>query len=169
MRRPRSARSPARWRSCRTTSGTCCCCTCGPGWTTPNSPPRWRCRPALSGPGCTGPANTHPDLREPTYTYLTTLPTDPDALLATIRAAVGVPAGSKPGAVPDPDMEVFSIIGGLLSQAGMLPPQLGGALYRAAARIPGVTLVADAVDAAGRHGIGVRRARPPLAVRRGRR
>ncbi|WP_214411300.1 hypothetical protein [Sphaerisporangium fuscum] len=39
----------------------------------------------------------------------------------------------------------------------MLPPKLGAALYRAVARIPGVTIVDDSQDAAGRAGIAVAR------------
>jgi len=37
------------------------------------------------------------------------------------------------------------------------PPATSAALYRAAARIPGVTTRPDAVDAAGRHGVAVTR------------
>ncbi len=37
----------------------------------------------------------------------------------------------------------------------ILPPQTAAALYRAAALIPGVTVVPDATDALGRHGIGI--------------
>jgi hypothetical protein len=95
-------------------------------------------------------------LRLPTYRYLTTLPTDPDALLALIRASVSVTAGSKPDAVPDSDQEAFGRIGDLIRLA-ILPPRLAAALYRAAAKIPGVRIVPNAVDAAGRHGIGVAR------------
>jgi hypothetical protein len=96
------------------------------------------------------------DLRTPTYRFLTTLPTDPDALLARIRASVRQTAGSKPGAIVDFDQEVFSTIGGLIHHP-LLPPKLGAALYRAAATLPGVTLDRNAVDAAGRRGIGVTR------------
>ncbi|MFJ9653983.1 hypothetical protein [Streptomyces microflavus] len=38
-----------------------------------------------------------------------------------------------------------------------LPPDTTAALYRAAALIPGVDIVPDAVDAAGRHGVAVAR------------
>lgn len=48
-------------------------------------------------------------------------------------------------------------MGNILNETGgFLPPHLGAAIYRAATTIPTVTLDRDAVDAAGRHGIGVR-------------
>jgi hypothetical protein len=101
------------------------------------------------------PVNSQPSLAEPTYKYLTTLPTDPDALLEQVRAAVAARPG-KPGDVTDPDQEAFDLIGLTLNQT-MLPPLLGAALYQATARIPGVTVIADATDAAGRPGIAVSR------------
>jgi hypothetical protein len=39
-----------------------------------------------------------------------------------------------------------------------VPPDLAVALYQAAARIPGVTVVDDSMDALGRHGVAVARA-----------
>jgi hypothetical protein len=36
-----------------------------------------------------------------------------------------------------------------------VPPKVSAALYRAAALIPGVTLIPDATDAIGRHGVAV--------------
>lgn len=89
-----------------------------------------------------------------TYKFLTTLPTDPDELLRQIYAAVHDPG--KPGYTVDRDQEAFDIVGHVLN-GSLLPPDLGGALYRAVAKIPGVTLATDAVDVAGRHGIGVTR------------
>ncbi|MGW6206314.1 hypothetical protein ACWF9B_22075 [Streptomyces sp. NPDC055089] len=38
-----------------------------------------------------------------------------------------------------------------------MPPKVAAALYRATAKIPGVVVVHDAVDAAGRHGIAIGR------------
>ena len=38
-----------------------------------------------------------------------------------------------------------------------MTPELTSALYRAAAKIPGVMLVDDATDAAGRHGVAIAR------------
>jgi hypothetical protein len=90
-----------------------------------------------------------PTLNDPTYRLLESLPTDPDALLKKIYT---VEKGHGPG----PDQEAFTTIGDLLRDS-IAPPRTSAALYRAAAKIPGVTVVADAVDAAGRHGIAVAR------------
>lgn len=83
------------------------------------------------------------------YAYVSRLPTDPQALLKLIQAQT---KGSGTG----PDAEAFTRIGDLLREQ-LLPPQLSAALYRAAELIPGVVLVPDSVDAAGRHGIAVAR------------
>jgi hypothetical protein len=106
---------------------------------------RWRTEP-----------NTRPSVYDPTYTFLTTLPTDPAALRAVLRGTVSDAADNGPGKVPDTDQFLFQTIGSLL-QTSVLPPRLAAALYQIASQIPGVTLVPDAVDAAGRHGIGVLR------------
>ncbi|SHN47664.1 CU044_5270 family protein [Cryptosporangium aurantiacum] len=129
------------------------------------SKPGWNISADKRGHRQGGPtaANPEPNLESPTYKYLTTLPTDPDVLLARIRAAVAQTEGSKPDAVVDMDQAAFTIIGDLVRH-GPLPPALGAALYRAAAQIPGVQLVPDAVDAAGRHGIGVVRRSTALAA-----
>jgi hypothetical protein len=50
--------------------------------------------------------------------------------------------------------EAFTTIGDLLGES-IAPPQVSAALYRAAALIPGVTVVANATDAIGRHGVAV--------------
>ncbi|MFF8512864.1 CU044_5270 family protein [Streptomyces sp. NPDC015492] len=86
-------------------------------------------------------------LNGPTYRYLESLPTDPDALLRKIYA-------DTQGAGPSPDEEAFITIGDALREQ-VAPPQVSAALYKAAAKIPGVSVVPDAVDAAGRQGIGV--------------
>jgi hypothetical protein len=77
------------------------------------------------------------------------LPTDPDALLRHIYA-------ETKGQGQGPDDQAFDYIGEALRES-ILPPELLAALYRAAAKIPGVVLVKDSVDAAGRHGIAVGR------------
>ncbi|WP_448320259.1 CU044_5270 family protein, partial [Streptomyces sp. CO7] len=88
-------------------------------------------------------------LNAPTYDYLATLPTDPDALLEKIYK-------ETKGMGNSPDQQAFTTIGDLLHES--LPPaQLNTALYKAAADIPGVVQVKDAIDAAGRHGIAVAR------------
>ncbi|MET9673112.1 CU044_5270 family protein [Streptomyces sp. NPDC006482] len=93
--------------------------------------------------------NPAPTLNSPTYRYLESLPTDPDALLKKIYAET---KGSGPG----PDQMAFVTIGDLLREQ-LAPPKVSAALYKAAARIPGVTVVDDSVDAAGRHGVAVAR------------
>ncbi|WP_275562682.1 CU044_5270 family protein [Streptomyces sp. 5-6(2022)] len=92
------------------------------------------------------PAGPH----RPTYQWLASLPTDPDALLKELYRM----------ATPDEDVEkaqaVFNRIGSFLGET-VMPPENAAALYKAAAKIPGVTRKEDAVDAAGRHGVGIAR------------
>ncbi|MER6481620.1 CU044_5270 family protein [Streptomyces filamentosus] len=95
------------------------------------------------------PGNPSPNLNNPTYRYLETLPTDPETLLEKIYDET---AGSGPG----PDQEAFVTIGDLLREQ-IAPPEVSAALYKAAALVPGVTVVDDSVDAAGRHGVAVAR------------
>ncbi|MEU5955346.1 CU044_5270 family protein [Streptomyces sp. NPDC047525] len=85
----------------------------------------------------------------PTYNWLASLPTDPDALLKKLYAETRVIEGQETKA-----QAVFDKIGGLLG-ATIMPPENAAALYKAVAKLPGVTEVPDAVDAAGRHGIGI--------------
>jgi hypothetical protein len=54
----------------------------------------------------------------------------------------------------DPDQRAFTAIGDLLAET-WAPPKVAAALYRAAAKIPGVTVVHAADDATGREGIAV--------------
>ncbi|MFF9512482.1 CU044_5270 family protein [Streptomyces sp. NPDC014724] len=95
------------------------------------------------------PGYAAPSLNSPTYRYLESLPTDPDALLKKIY-------DETKGAGPGPDQEAFVTIGDLLREQ-LAPPKVSAALYEAAAKIPGVTVVGDVVDAAGRHGVAVAR------------
>ena len=85
-------------------------------------------------------------VHDPTYRFLQSLPTDPHTLLNLIEREMQ-------GQQPRPQ-EAFTTIGDLLREA-IAPPQVSAALYRAAALIPGVTLVAGATDAIGRHGVAV--------------
>lgn len=107
----------------------------------------------LDGPGATPrPGRLHqagPSVDSPTHAYVASLPTDPDALLKLIRDE----ARSRGG---DPDQRAFTAIGDLLAET-WAPPRVGAALYRAAAKIPGVTVVRTAADAAGREGVAVAR------------
>lgn len=86
-------------------------------------------------------------LNDATYRLLQTLPTDPHALLAMIYTV-------EQGHGPSADQEAFVTIGDLLRDK-IAPPRVSAALYRAAALIPGVTLVPNATDAIGRHGVAV--------------
>jgi hypothetical protein len=85
-------------------------------------------------------------VNDPTYRFLQSLPTNPHALLSLIEREMQ-------GQLPHPE-EAFTTIGDLLHES-IAPPQVSAALYRAAALIPGVTVVADATDAIGRHGVAV--------------
>ncbi|MFC9975738.1 CU044_5270 family protein [Spirillospora sp. NPDC127200] len=87
-----------------------------------------------------------------TYRELAAMPTKPDALLAGVYAQV-----PKSGKTADPAVRnaaAFQYLGRLLTEQ-ILPPKLAAAVYRAAAKIPGVLVVPDSVDAAGRHGVAV--------------
>jgi hypothetical protein len=85
----------------------------------------------------------------PSYDFLAGLPTDPDALLAKIYK-------DTEGQGNTPDQQAFDTIGDLLSES-YPPAELYSALFKAAAKIPGVAVVNDAEDAAGRHGVAVAR------------
>jgi hypothetical protein len=103
--------------------------------------------------------NARPSLDSPTYKYLTTWPTDPDKLLAMLHAEI---RRTGMGGVNDHDggvgldQETFTVIGDIIRE-NLVPPKLSAALYQAAAKIPGVTVLPDVADAAGRHGVAVAR------------
>ncbi|MFJ3667787.1 CU044_5270 family protein [Streptomyces sp. NPDC090106] len=88
-------------------------------------------------------------LGRPTYRWLGSLPTDPDKLLTYLYAHT--PHAEGRGR----DQAVFEQIGALLG--GVTPPATAAALYRAAARIPGVVPAPQARDAIGRRGLGIAR------------
>ncbi|TVZ01774.1 hypothetical protein EAS64_30430 [Trebonia kvetii] len=85
----------------------------------------------------------------PTYRLLQSLPTDPRALLNLIYADT-----QGEGQAVGPDGEAFTTIGDLIREA-IVPPRTAAALYRAAALIPGVTLVGHVTNAVGRPGIAI--------------
>ncbi|WP_406385975.1 CU044_5270 family protein [Streptomyces sp. NBC_00211] len=125
-------------------------------WNSPDGTKGWLIEPGNTGPeGVTlegtdekGQAPTA-NLNAPSYDYLAGLPTDPAELLRRIQE-------ETKGQGNSPDQEAFTTIGDLLR--GSYPPdELTAALYKTAAKIPGVVTVDDAVDAAGRHGIAVAR------------
>lgn len=82
------------------------------------------------------------------YRHLQTLPTDPDKMFTWLNS-VSQGSSSK-------DEANFVLVGDLLRES-LMPPAQAAALYRAAARISGVFVIDDAVDAAGRHGVAVAR------------
>ncbi|MFE9250097.1 CU044_5270 family protein [Streptomyces sp. NPDC007088] len=88
-------------------------------------------------------------LYRPTYNWLARLPTDPEGLLAYLYAHVRKDPGQET------DQIVFEQIGSWLG--GLVPPKTAAALYRAAAKIPGVREVPEAKDAIGRSGLGIAR------------
>ncbi|WP_151483179.1 CU044_5270 family protein [Streptomyces albicerus] len=88
-----------------------------------------------------------PDPNVTTYRELEALPTDPDRLLEKIYADTEGQGPTREGAA-------LETIGDMLDDATLLP-ELDAALYRAAAKIPGVRVVENAEDFAGRPGIGL--------------
>ncbi|GHA89251.1 CU044_5270 family protein [Streptomyces termitum] len=88
-------------------------------------------------------------INAPSYDLLRTLPTDPDALLAKIYA-------EGEGKGRNRYQQAFTTIGDLVGEQAP-PAGLASALYRAAAKIPGVVVVEHAKDAAGRDGLAVAR------------
>ncbi|MEU2653734.1 CU044_5270 family protein [Streptomyces sp. NPDC007325] len=96
----------------------------------------------------------HPGRRagveRPTYQWLASLPTDPEALLKRLESEVRSVDGQERA------QTLFLAIGGLLQET-VLPPETAAALYQAASRIPGVVETANAVDAANRKGLAVAR------------
>ncbi|MGA5652553.1 CU044_5270 family protein [Streptomyces seoulensis] len=85
----------------------------------------------------------------PTYVWLSSLPTDPDDLLDYLYAKTPRIKGRER------DQAVFEQIGDLLDR--VMPSRTAAALYRAAAKIPGVTEAPHARDAIGRQGLGIAR------------
>ncbi|MDH6488211.1 CU044_5270 family protein [Streptomyces sp. SAI-127] len=86
------------------------------------------------------------------YHRLTQLPTEPGALLRKIYQESDADRDPE---VPR-DQAAFVAIGDLLTES-YPPANLTAALYKAAAEIPGVVAVDDAVDAVGRHGVAIAR------------
>lgn len=97
-----------------------------------------------SGPAAAG-------VGRPTYAWLASLPTDPDALLDVLYAE------ARTVERQEPEQAVFELIGNLVNEQAV-PPRTAAAFYRATTLIPGVEVERDATDALGRQGIGVSRA-----------
>jgi hypothetical protein len=88
----------------------------------------------------------------PTYALVKTLPSDPGALLRSLAnhsvCAFSVLHADTPHAA-------YSEVYNILNSVYVLPPASGAALFNAAARIPGVTVLRRVTDAAGGQGIAV--------------
>ncbi|MFI5823688.1 CU044_5270 family protein [Streptomyces rishiriensis] len=126
-------------------------------WMSPDGTKGWLIDPAVND-SSEGETLSLPDeqgntrkayLNNPSYDYLAKLTTDPDALLAKIYK-------ETKGHGNSPDQEAFTTIGDLIGES-YPPADLYPALFKAAEKIPGVVVVNDAVDAAGRHGVAVAR------------
>ena len=102
-----------------------------------------------SGANC-GPGN----LGDPTYRLLQSLPTDPHALLSAIYAWDQGRGSSQLYQEIGPSGAAFETIGDVIREM-IVPPATAAALYRAAALIPGVTLIGRVANADGRAGIAV--------------
>ncbi|MFB7940897.1 CU044_5270 family protein, partial [Streptomyces sp. NPDC056049] len=102
--------------------------------------------PIRATPG--GKAGFH----SPTYAFAASLPSDPDELLGLLREDALGNHGPGSDSTTGPDQQAFVAIGDLL-RGTVVPPATTAALYRAAARIPGVVTLPGAVDAAGRTGV----------------
>ncbi|WP_144440721.1 CU044_5270 family protein [Streptomyces roseifaciens] len=81
------------------------------------------------------------------YNSVKALPTDPDVLLKRLYQ------GGRMGD-PQADWTAFGEIGQLLEEQ-IAAPKISAALFKAAAKIPGVTLVDKAADATGRPGVAI--------------
>ncbi|SDL22278.1 CU044_5270 family protein [Streptomyces indicus] len=114
-------------------------------------------RAEREGPGTTSLGTPTPGLPSNTYyRHLETLPTDPAKMLDWLHKAS---EGGK-----SEDQNTFVLVGDLVRES-LVPPKVAAALYRAAGRIDGVTLVKDATDAIGRKGIAVGRVDEESGVR----
>ncbi len=126
-------------------------------WMSPDGTKGWLIDPAVND-SPEGETLSLPDeqgntrkayLNAPSYDYLAQLTTNPDSLLDKIYK-------ETKGHGNSPDQEAFTTIGDLVGES-YPPAELYPALFKAAEKIPGVVVVNDAVDAAGRHGVAVAR------------
>ncbi|MFB9830872.1 CU044_5270 family protein [Actinoallomurus acaciae] len=85
------------------------------------------------------------------YPSLAALPTDPDALLRWVYAQNGEKPGSEGGY-----QLAFQTLRVILRE-NLLPPRTEAAIFRAMKKLPGVTLVDNSADAAGRPAIALGR------------
>jgi predicted house-cleaning NTP pyrophosphatase (Maf/HAM1 superfamily) len=83
-----------------------------------------------------------------TFRQLQALPTDPDALLKKFSGDAGNVTAARRTEV------VVENLGAIIDEATLLP-DLSAAIYRATAKLPGVSVVDHVKDAAGREGVGL--------------
>jgi hypothetical protein len=108
---------------------------------------------SLAPPPGIGPSGAQCDtgnIGDPTYRLLQSLPTDPRTLLNLIDASDGPGAATQGGK----DAGAFNAIGNLIRDS-IVPPSTAAALYRAAALIPGVTLIGRVTTVEGQPGIAI--------------
>ncbi|MFC9915494.1 CU044_5270 family protein [Streptomyces sp. NPDC059862] len=102
----------------------------------------------VSDTGIGDPLPIEPDAESNrNYRKLENLPTDPDKMLAWLYK-------NKEGEGRSAADLAFDLAVETVGET-VLPPKVSAALYRAVAKIPGVVLVKDSVDAVGRHGTAV--------------
>ncbi|MCK1794476.1 CU044_5270 family protein [Streptomyces sp. XM4193] len=116
-------------------------------WQSPDGHKGWLIEPGNSPEG--GETLDSEHSHTGAWDKLKKLPTEPDALLKKIYAESKDQGNSR-------DHAAFDLIGDLISES-YAPAGLEAALYKAAAKIPGVVNVDDAVDAVGRKGVAVAR------------
>ncbi|GAA0213655.1 hypothetical protein GCM10009527_006820 [Actinomadura nitritigenes] len=109
-------------------------------------PPDARKEAGHTGPAKAADFDDRAEWLRTDYTYLSRLPADPAGMYEHLYSHLGTG--------PEADGQAWQNVGGMLTEAYM-PAAQRKALFRAAAAIPGVRTVGEAVDAAGRTGIAV--------------
>jgi hypothetical protein len=89
-----------------------------------------------------------------THEQLRALPTDVDALYARLHEAGQIWAGQKDNQL-GPEHEMLTFVGDWLRSGPPPPAALRAALFRVAARLPGIELLGPVRDATGRPGTAV--------------
>ncbi|WP_086845717.1 CU044_5270 family protein [Amycolatopsis kentuckyensis] len=93
-----------------------------------------------------------PGVDHPTLSWVASLPTDPEQLLAVFRAAAGT------NTKHDADYLTFKTAASFAARAdALLTPAVRTALYQAIALLPGIRRVPGQVDLAGRAGVAIGR------------
>lgn len=88
------------------------------------------------------------------YRALSKLPADADAVRDWLYRTGAAQVDEER---PDRDHAAFVLFGDLIRES-LMPPEVGAALYRAAATIPGVEVVHGVEDSLGREGVAITRA-----------